>query len=202
MIGLIDYDAGNARSLSGALEELGCQWSLVGNGATLAKLSEDPNSRIILPGVGAFGAAMDSLGRRGLADGLKEWLGANRPFLGICLGLQLLYEASQESPGVAGLGLLKGECQRFGPGLKVPCIGWNVVRPRGPSPIFPDSREAWFYFVHSYHPPLDSQDIAATTDYGIEYPCAITRGRIQATQFHPEKSSKAGLRLLKGWLDS
>lgn len=199
MTGIIDYDAGNIRSLIGALEELGRPWRLIGGAAEMEELKAIQDSRLILPGVGAFGAAMDSLNGKGLAGPIKAWLSEGRPFLGICLGLQLLYEGSVESPGVAGLGFLTGICQKFSGSLKVPSIGWNQVEASDPGLFGEAGRKDWFYFVHSYHPPLDSSDVAARAEYGISFPCAIARGRARATQFHPEKSSKAGLELLRRW---
>jgi glutamine amidotransferase/cyclase len=197
-IGIVDYDAGNITSLAGAMDELGLSWRRVGSAEELASLGAEPGAFLVLPGVGAFGAAMDSLDAKGLSGPLRAWLEADRPFLGICLGLQLLYQGSQESPGRAGLGVLPGICARFSNGLKVPAMGWNLVRPEpGCQDLFPKGEGGWFYFDHSFHPPLESPWVAARTDYGFEYPCAVRRGRACAFQFHPEKSSRAGLALLR-----
>jgi imidazole glycerol-phosphate synthase len=199
MTGIVDYDAGNIRSLIGALDEIGQEWTMIGCAADVEGLMKLPGARLILPGVGAFGAAMDSLIAKGLAGPIRAWLAADRPFLGICLGLQLLYEGSVESPGAIGLGFLAGSCQKFSSGLKVPSIGWNQVE-AAEGDIFGSSGGAdWFYFVHSYHPPLESANVIGWAEYGLRFPCAIAKGRARAMQFHPEKSSKAGLELLKRW---
>jgi len=199
MTGIIDYDAGNIRSLIGALDEIGQQWTMVGSAADADALKRLPGSRLILPGVGAFGAAMDSLNAKNLAGPIRAWLAEDRPFLGICLGLQLLYEGSVESPGVAGLGFLSGSCQKFSSGLKVPSIGWNQVEAADGDIFGSGGGTDWFYFVHSYHPPLESANVIGWAEYGVRFPCAIGAGRARAMQFHPEKSSKAGLELLKRW---
>ncbi len=199
MTGIIDYDAGNIRSLVGASDEIGQAWKMVGSAREVEALAAIPGARLILPGVGAFGAAMDSLDAKGLSDPLRSWLAADRPFLGICLGLQLLYEGSVETPGAKGLGFLKGRCQKFSSGLKVPSIGWNQVESDKGDIFGEGGGKDWFYFVHSYHPPLDSSDVLAWAEYGVRFPCAIAKGRARAMQFHPEKSSTAGLELLKRW---
>lgn len=197
MTGIIDYDAGNIRSLVGALDEIGQAWKMIGSAAEAEELKRSPGARLILPGVGAFGAAMDSLRSKGLDGPIASWLAEDRPFLGICLGLQLLYEGSAESPEARGLGFLKGSCKKFSSALKVPSIGWNQVEAEG-GDIFGSGKD-WFYFVHSYYPPEDSSDVIAWAEYGLRFPCAIAKGKARAMQFHPEKSSKAGLELLKRW---
>jgi imidazole glycerol phosphate synthase glutamine amidotransferase subunit len=209
MIGIIDYDAGNIRSLVGALDELGLAWKMIGSAAELKAHAAEADSRLILPGVGAFGAAMDSLRQRGLLEPIRDWLRADRKFLGICLGLQLLYDGSAESPGVEGIGFLSGRCAKFDNNLKVPAIGWNLVSPviQGDAAVKSPfaamgGQPDWFYFVHSYYAPLNSECVAAWADYGIRFPAAIQKGQVFACQFHPEKSSKAGLALLKGWIDA
>lgn len=201
-VGIVDYDAGNIRSLTGALDELKRPWRMLGSARDVEALGKEEGARLILPGVGAFGAAMGSLNAKGLADPLREWLAADRPFLGICLGLQLLYEGSEEDPGVPGLGFLKGSCEKFKVELKIPCIGWNRVLPEpGAEAVFGGKSGEWFYFVHSYHAPRASECVAATTDYEYRFPCAIRKGRAIAFQFHPEKSSLGGLALLERCLD-
>jgi imidazole glycerol phosphate synthase glutamine amidotransferase subunit len=199
MTGIVDYDAGNIRSLVGALDEIGQEWMMVGSEVAMDELGSSLDSRLILPGVGAFGAAMASLEERGLSQPIRRWLAADRPFLGICLGLQLLYEGSVESPGARGLCFLKGSCVKFSGRLKVPAIGWNKVEARDPALFGTGMKEDWFYFVHSYHAPLDSPNVSGWADYGLRFPCAVARGRARAVQFHPEKSSKAGLELLRRW---
>jgi imidazole glycerol phosphate synthase glutamine amidotransferase subunit len=196
--GIVDYDAGNIRSLTGALDELGQAWRMLSSPLDVAELSREPQALLILPGVGAFGAAMASLEAKGLVLPLRAWLQAERPFLGICLGLQLLYEGSDEDPDVRGLGFLPGRCAKFTGGLKIPSIGWNQAKPLGDNlALFGRAQGEWFYFVHSYHPPLDSPCVAALADYGYDFPCAISKGAALAFQFHPEKSSLAGLALLR-----
>ncbi len=197
-VGIVDYDAGNVASLSGALDELGCAWSMVSNAEDVETLARGGEGVLVLPGVGAFGAAMASLDSKELSGPIRSWLARGLPFIGICLGLQLLYEGSEEDPGVAGLGFLPGKCERFRGALKVPCIGWNLVKPApGDASPFEPGAEEWFYFVHSYHAPVASPCVIASTDYGYDFPCAIRKGRAVAFQFHPEKSSRAGLALLK-----
>lgn len=199
MTGIVDYDAGNIRSLVGALDEIGQKWRMIGSSDAMEELKSIPGARLILPGVGAFGAAMDSLDAKGLSAPIRAWLSEARPFLGICLGLQLLYEGSVESPGAKGLGFLKGQCQKFSGSLKVPSIGWNQVEATEDGLFGGNAGKDWFYFVHSYHPPLESSNAIAWAEYGTRFPCAIAKGNARAVQFHPEKSSRAGLELLKRW---
>ena len=143
---------------------------------------------------------MANLNAAGWSDFIRNWIAADRPFLGICLGMQMLLETSEESPGVPGLGIFSGTVRRFPdlPGMKVPHMGWNTVRGTGNSPFFSPEEEEHFYFVHSFFiDPADRTLSAAETDYIHPFPCAIARGRLLATQFHPEKSQRAGLELLK-----
>jgi len=198
MLTIVDYGSGNLRSVQKAFEKLG----------TPAAITSDPTAvatadRIVLPGVGAFGDAMRELTVRGLVEPIVAHLQADRPFLGICMGLQLLFETGLEGGRHAGLGVLRGEVMRFDlpAGLKVPHMGWNAVTWQG-GPQQQANGEH-FYFVHAYHArPADAAVIAATTDYGGPFCAAVRRGRLFATQFHPEKSQAAGLRLLSGWLES
>lgn len=196
-IGIVDYGAGNLHSVAKALAFLGFDSRIVAAPEALAGVD-----RLILPGVGNFGRAVETLDGRGLSGALKAWIGAGRPFLGICLGLQLLFRESEESPGTAGLGAFDGRCLRFRSG-KVPQMGWNSVSVRRPSPLFEGLTEgAFFYMVHGYFAaPADESVVIGMTDYGVRYASAIGRGRVFGVQFHPEKSGADGLRLLKNWVD-
>ena len=201
MITIVDYGSGNLRSVQKAFERLGAA----------ATITDDPSvvadaERLVLPGVGAFGDAMRELAARGLVEPIQAHVRADRPFFGICMGLQLLFETGWEGGRHAGLGLLEGDVARFdiAARLKVPHMGWNTVAWRGVtaerSPVA-DGR--YFYFVHSYHArPRDESVVAAVTDYGGEFCSAIRRGRLFATQFHPEKSQRLGLDLLGSFLAS
>ncbi len=199
MVAIIDYDAGNIKSVEKAVHYLGKK----------AVVTSDPNEilsadRVILPGVGAFGDAMKRLHDLGLVDVIRRAVQQETPFLGICLGLQLLFEKSEESPGVAGLGLLRGEILRLPdiPGLKVPHIGWNSLKYPNPGRLFRGIPEdSYVYFVHSYY--LKAQDegiVTATTEYGTLVHASIESGNLFACQFHPEKSSETGLTILENFL--
>ncbi|MGA9535188.1 MAG: imidazole glycerol phosphate synthase subunit HisF [Desulfobacterales bacterium] len=199
MITLLDYGAGNVRSVINAIESLGETVKIVSSGADILAAE-----KIVFPGVGAFGNMMQILHRKGLVEPLKAYLSSNRPFLGICLGLQALFDKSEEAPGCEGLGIIPGVVKRFTLELAVPHIGWNGISIRKPSKIF-DQLEGSekFYFVHSYYvAPLDASAVLTTTDYGDWFVSGIQRGNIIATQFHPEKSGRAGLRLLKNFLEA
>ncbi|NOY70587.1 MAG: imidazole glycerol phosphate synthase subunit HisF [Deltaproteobacteria bacterium] len=197
MITLLDYGAGNVRSIINAIEKLGKE-------VFTAKTPEDilNAKKLVFPGVGNFKTMMDVLHREGFAEALLAYLEENRPFLGICLGLQALFENSEEAPGVSGLGFIKGSVKRFSVNLSVPHIGWNGICVKKPSPIFNGlSGEEKFYFVHSYHVvPEDEDVILTTTDYGYCFVSAICRGNVTATQFHPEKSGKAGLAVFQNFI--
>ena len=199
MVAIIDYGAGNLSSVKKALDFLGAESEITKDRDKIMAASH-----IILPGVGSFGDAMDSMNRRGLTETVKEAALSGKPFLGICLGLQLLFESSEESPGVRGLGLLKGKIVEIPKdrGLKVPHIGWNSVSLKQTDGIFKGiDQNSYFYFVHSYYlKGADEDAVAATTDYGVEIQCAVQQGNLCATQFHPEKSSKTGLQVLKNFL--
>lgn len=201
MIGIIDYGMGNLGSVANALSFLGVPARIVSESGTLNECQA-----LILPGVGAFGDCMANLRSGGFIEPLREWIGGNRPLLGICLGLQVFCAASEESPDAAGLGVLPGTVVRFAPTAdrKVPQIGWNrVVQPPGKTcPLFrgiPDG--TYFYFVHSYYLPGAGEWDAGRTDYGGEYTSAVWRGNVAAVQFHPEKSQQAGLRMLKNFAE-
>ena len=198
MIAVVDYGMGNLFSVQKALER-------IGSGALVTDKPGDLASadKIILPGVGAFGDAMKELRKRGLVDILRNEAEKGKIILGICLGLQIFFEKSQESPGVEGLALLPGEARRFVTNLKVPHMGWNQIIIHRRSPLYLGIDEgASFYFVHSYYVvPQNRDDIATTTEYGEEFVSSVWRGNLMATQFHPEKSQEVGLRMLKNFVD-
>ncbi len=199
MIAIIDYGAGNLQSVKKALDYLGCE-SVV----TADKEVIESASHIILPGVGSFGDAMDSIRSRGLEEIIKNAASGEKKFLGICLGLQLLFEESEESPGVKGLGIFKGSIVKIPEnlGLKVPHMGWNSVNIKQNFGIFEGIKdESYFYFVHSFYlKDAESDIVAGTADYGVNIQCAVQKGKVSATQFHPEKSGKIGLELLKNFV--
>lgn len=200
MIAIIDYDAGNIMSVKKALDFLGKDNKITRDSKEI--LSAD---HVILPGVGAFGDAMNRLTEYGLVDVIHEAVSKNIPFMGICLGLQLMFDSSEESCGVKGLSLLPGEIVKFSNegGLTVPQIGWNSLKFPKESRLFKGIPEDTFvYFVHSYYlKAVNRDDVAATSDYGIVYDCAVEHGNIFATQFHPEKSSEWGLKILKNFVE-
>ena len=200
-LGLIDYGSGNLRSVTKALESV---WSEIQRIST-GPIPQDLDA-LVLPGVGSFGDSVNQLHRRQLFDPIRSWLEAGKPFLGICLGYQLLFEDSEESPDMRGLGVLAGEVRRFtGPQMKVPQIGWNTVHWSAQTlQQFPElPTDPFVYFVHSYYPvPVDSKVVAGTTDYGGRFASAIARDGLLATQFHPEKSQTAGLKILQTFVSS
>lgn len=199
MVAIIDYGAGNLSSVKKALDYLGAESEITQDRDKILSASH-----VILPGVGSFGDAMNSMQKRGLVETVKEAALSGKPFLGICLGLQLLFEESDESPDVKGLGLLKGRIVTIPKdnGLKVPHMGWNSVELKQRNGIFDGiDDESYFYFVHSYYlKDADVDVVAGVTHYGVEIQCAVQKGNLSATQFHPEKSSKAGLKLLENFL--
>ncbi|MDW7774103.1 MAG: imidazole glycerol phosphate synthase subunit HisF [Desulfobulbaceae bacterium] len=197
MISLLDYGAGNVRSVVNALERLGETVRTVKSGNDI--LNAD---RLVFPGVGSFGAMMEILRDKGFVEPLTEYLRTGRPFFGICLGLQALFESSEEAPGVDGLAIIPGTVKRFTVDLAVPHIGWNGIQVRQPSRIFNGlAGDEKFYFVHSYHVAPDADEsVLTTTDYGYRFVSGIRQGNIVATQFHPEKSGAAGLKLLENFL--
>ena len=199
MVAVIDYDAGNIRSVEKALEYLGEKVIITREAGTI--LSAD---RIVLPGVGAFGDAMALLERYELPEVIRKAVGDGIPFLGICLGLQLLFEESEESPGVKGLGLLKGKCVRFreSEGMKVPQIGWNGLHFPKESRLFDGiPEETYVYFVHSYclH-AANREAVAAEAVYTETFDAAVEWGNLFACQFHPEKSGRDGIQILSNFL--
>ena len=200
MVAIIDYGAGNLSSVKKALDYLGAESEITQDKEKILSASH-----VILPGVGSFGDAMESMRERGLVDTVKQ-AAREKNFLGICLGLQLLFESSEESPGVEGLGILNGKIKTIPKdnGLKVPHIGWNSVSLKQKDGIFKNiDDESYFYFVHSFY--LDGADedvVAGVTQYGVPIEWAVQKGRLCAVQFHPEKSSKSGLALLKNFLNT
>lgn len=200
MIAIVDYGMGNLRSVSKAFQ---CQ-------GFHAVVTNDPKvisqaSGLVLPGVGAFGDCARNIVEYGLIAPIKEFIDSGKPFLGICLGLQVLFESSEESPGVRGLGVLKGSVVRFPDfkeeRLKVPHMGWNRINMKKKAPVLEGIADrSWFYFVHSYYPvPEDENVVAITCSYGLEFTAAVATGNIFACQFHPEKSSVRGLKLLRNF---
>lgn len=200
MIAIIDYDAGNLKSVEKALLSLGQEVLVTRERSEL--LAAD---KVILPGVGNFGDAMEKLKAYGLVDVIREIAQQGKPFLGICLGLQLLFERSEEAPGVEGLGILKGEIVRIPdtPGLKIPHIGWNSLTLQNDGRLFRGVEgEPYVYFVHSYYLKAEEpQIVKAATEYGTLIHASVEQGNVFACQFHPEKSSQVGLKLLKNFAE-
>ena len=202
MIAVVDYGAGNLRSVAKALERSGLEVEVTADPAAVRRADG-----VVLPGVGAFADGMASLRAKGLDEAVRESIVAERPYLGLCLGLQLLFEASDEHGSTTGLGLLPGRVERFpdrdpsGGLLRVPHIGWNTVRFCGEHPMLePLPREGCYYFVHSYRAVPARRELAAGwTDYGGEFAAAAAVGNMFAVQFHPEKSQSAGKRLLDAY---
>jgi glutamine amidotransferase len=202
LLGLVDYGSGNLRSVQRALEHAGGTCVLAHTPAEAAKCDA-----LVVPGVGSFGDCARQLREAGLWDFLREWLAADRPYLGICLGYQLLFESSEESPGVEGLGALKGKVVHFpkAAGLKIPHMGWNQLHITASSDRLMKGlgQNPDFYFVHSYYPvPEDSSVITSTCDYGVEFASSVSRGNLSAVQFHPEKSQALGLSMLRNFITS
>ena len=199
MIAIIDYDAGNIKSVEKALEYLHADYILTKDPEKL--LAAD---HVILPGVGAFGDAMEKLHASGLVPVISRIIRAGIPFLGVCLGLQLLFEESEEAPGVAGLGILKGRVLKIpeAEGLKIPQIGWNSLRFPNRGRLFEGiDEDAFVYFVHSYYlKAADPSIVTATCEYGVTVHASVESGNIFACQFHPEKSSETGLAILKNFI--
>lgn len=198
-IGVIDYGSGNLRSVCKALEASGCTPSLISEPPGLNGLDA-----IVVPGVGAFAHCAENLRATGLWNPVREWALSGRPYLGICLGYQLLFESSEESPDVEGFGVLKGRVVRFSdPSLKVPHMGWNTLS-KTSGPLYKSLSDAVsMYFVHSYYPvPADSSLVSAWSDYGVSFAAGVSSGALHAVQFHPEKSQSAGLALLRNFLST
>jgi imidazole glycerol-phosphate synthase subunit HisH len=199
VIAVLDYGIGNLRSAEKALQHLGCDAALTTD-PTVARRA----SGVVLPGVGAFGRCMEQLRESGLEPVVHEAVEAGKPFLGICIGMQMLFDSSEEAPGVKGLGIIPGEVRRLTVTTeRLPHMGWNTVKIRTGSNLFNGIEDGtWLYFVHSYAPvPDDEAVIAATTEYGGTVVAAVEQGPLWATQFHPEKSATFGLRLLKNFAE-
>jgi len=200
MITLLDYGAGNVRSVRNAIRKLGYEVQDVKNASDIINAE-----RLIFPGVGSYGSVMDRLREDGVVDALVERIHSDKPFFGICVALQTLFEGSEESPGVAGLSILKGQVKRFAQSadLSVPQIGWNGVNLHKKSPLFTGYNDEKLYFVHSYRTTLEEKDsdwLLTTTNYGEEFVSSVQKGNVAACQFHPEKSGTAGLNILKNYL--
>lgn len=201
-VALIDYGAGNLCSVANALRSMDVEPEIVTSPDGL-----EGATHLVLPGVGSFGDCMAQLEKRNLVAGIREWVLSGKPYLGICLGYQILFDSSEETPGVAGLGLVPGVVKRFqeAPGLKIPHMGWNSVEPRKIEQGMWQGlgEEPYFYYVHSYFPaPADAAVIAGETCYGQDrFAAAIESGKLWACQFHPEKSQDAGIRLIRNFLE-
>lgn len=200
MIAIIDYDAGNIKSVEKALQKLGAQVVITKDAQTI--LNAD---KVILPGVGAFGDAMANLRKYELDKVIYQVVEKGTPFLGICLGLQLLFERSDETPGVEGLGILKGEILRIPESgdLKIPHMGWNSLHLQNQGRLFCGlSEDSYVYFVHSYYLKAQEEEIVkATTEYSVNIHASVEKGNVFACQFHPEKSSDVGLAILKNFVE-
>ena len=195
-VAIIDYGVGNLRSVEKAFEATGCEAIVSGEESVLLKAE-----RLVLPGVGAFGACMKALSERGFDQLVREKVDEGTPLLGVCVGMQLLFEESDEFGSTPGLGLIRGRVKRFNNELVVPHVGWNRVTARQSHALFDDvAHEAFFYFVHSYYcEPRDEQVIAGETEYGVRYASVVAHKNICGVQFHPEKSQDEGLRLLRNF---
>lgn len=200
MIAIMDYDAGNIKSVEKALIHLGQEVKITSEAEEI--LAAD---KVILPGVGAFGDAMSNLEKRGLDKVIRQVAEKGTPFLGICLGLQLLFERSDEAPGVKGLGILPGEILKIPPteGLKIPHMGWNSLHLEHDGRLFKGIEEgAYVYFVHSFYLKAKEEEIVkASTEYGTHIHASVEKGNVFACQFHPEKSSEVGLKILKNFVE-
>jgi len=194
MIGIIDYEVGNLFSLQAALKRLGCKFQLVSEAEEAADCSA-----LILPGVGAFGDAILNLKEKGLDRVVVDWVNSGKPLLGICLGMQLLFEKSEEHGDYQGLSILPGLIKKIPPGLKVPHMGWNELLINKDHQLFKKFTGGHVYFVHSYYALTAEEYILAKAPYGIEIPAIVGKDNIVGMQFHPEKSGKVGMELLNNW---
>lgn len=198
MIAIVDYGMGNLKSVTNAFKRLDAGIVVTSEVKEIQK-----SHAFVVPGVGAFGKCIDNLKKYGLFSVLKEQISEGKPYLGICLGMQILLEGSEESPGIDGLGVIKGQVVRFQGSMKIPHMGWNSAKIVKPLKIFegiPD--ESYFYFVHSFY-PRPTEDVAATiTEYGVPFTSSISKGNVFACQFHPEKSQHIGLQMLKNFVST
>ena len=195
MITIIDYKSGNLKSISNGFKKIGEDFLITDN----IELISDAK-HLVLPGVGAFGSAMENL--EPFRDVIYEHVNDNKPFLGVCLGQQVLMGQSEESPNASGLNLFKGKCEYLPDGVKIPHMGWNKLNVVNDSPILKGVDGEYFYFVHSYHViPEDDEIIAGVCDYGIDVVASLSQNNLFSTQFHPEKSGKAGLKILKNFVN-
>ena len=197
MIAIIDYDAGNLQSVKKALDFIGCDNMFTSDAGAIHECDG-----IVLPGVGAFGDAMESLRSKALHRVIENEIAAGKPFLGICLGMQLLFQSSEESPGAVGLGIISGSIRRIpNDSLKVPHIGWNSLEIMKKDGIFENTANGSFvYFVHSYYLTADNEnEVAARTDYAVTIDAAVSRDNVYAVQFHPEKSGRVGIEMLRSF---
>lgn len=196
-VAVVDYDAGNTLSVTRALKKVGARVDLTPNPEKVAAADA-----VVLPGVGAFGDCVRKLRERGMDEACLETYRTGKPFLGVCVALQVFFEASEESPGVEGLGIFPGRVVKFDVGpLKVPHMGWNDLDLARPHPVFDGLSGEAFYFVHSYYPePEEPSDLLGVSDYGVAFCAAAGRENLVAVQFHPEKSSLAGLKLYENFL--
>ena len=202
LLGLVDYGSGNLRSVQRAIEHAGGECTHV-----QCESHTTGCAALVVPGVGSFGDCARQLRETGLWAVIKSWIGADKPYLGICLGYQLLFDSSEESPGVEGLGALRGKVVHFpkSSGLKIPHMGWNQLHIRKPSDslITGLGENPDFYFVHSYYPvPEDDAVVTTTCHYGVEFAASVTKGNLSAVQFHPEKSQELGLKMLRNFISS
>ena len=195
-LAIIDYGVGNLRSVEKAFAAMGCEAVVSGDEKVLRSAE-----RLVLPGVGAFAACMKALSERGLDQVVRERVAAGTPLLGVCVGMQLLFEESDEFGSTSGLGLLRGRVRRFSPDLVVPQVGWNRIEQVRTHPVFAEIADrSHFYFVHSYYcEPLDNQVVMGQTEYGINYASVVAQENICGVQFHPEKRQESGLRLLRNF---
>tara|TARA_Y100000034_G_scaffold132586_1_gene195946 strand:- start:2061 stop:2645 length:585 start_codon:yes stop_codon:yes gene_type:complete len=189
VIAIVDYGAGNISSMKNALDSIGETSIITSNPEEIKKAD-----KIVFPGVGSFGYVMKNLNQKNLVNSIKSGIKSGKPYLGICLGLQVLFEESKESPGIGGLSIFKGSCEKFSKG-KVPQIGWNKAK-------FTNGKSNFFYFVHSFYvAPKQKEIIFAETNYYVDYCSAIKYKNITAVQFHPEKSGRAGIDFLRRWVN-
>ena len=198
-VGIIDYEAGNLQSVANAFKAIGTNAVIIRSPEETADLTH-----LVLPGQGEFGDCARKLRAAGMFEVIREWIAADKPFFGICVGYQLLFEGSDEAPDTEGLGIFKGRNKKFSSTtLKIPHLGWNAVTPtQAEHPIWDQLGETpYFYYVHSYFPHCEQDDVlACTSNYGETFHGAVAKGRLIATQFHPEKSQQAGLQLLKNFI--